>query len=78
MLLLVKNGPKSPQTYPLYLSGSSRSIPLADLDPYASGDAGSIAGHVCSLGYRVNASDVDLLGDFYRVVDLNAEVAQHS
>jgi len=44
----------------------------ADLDRCATADAGSIAGHVRLLGYRVKASDVDLLGDLDRVIDLNS------
>ena len=40
----------------------------ADLDPYAIGDAQHIAGYVRSVGYRVKASDVDLLGNLDRVI----------
>jgi hypothetical protein len=30
------------------------------------------------LGYRVNVSDLDLLGDLDRVIDLNTEVADRA
>jgi hypothetical protein len=35
-----------------------------------------VADHVRSLGYRV--LDIDLLGDLYRVIDLDAEVANRA
>ena len=42
------------------------------------GDAENAADHVGSQGYRVKGSDVDLLGDLDRIVDLDAEVAHRA
>ena len=38
------------------------------------GDAKSVADHVRCRVYR-GSSDIDLLGDLYRVIDLDAEIA---
>lgn len=52
-----------------------RGYPRADIEGAAVGDAVSAADHVRNRRDRVNGSDVDLLGDLDRVVDLDAKVA---
>ena len=53
-------------------------IPFADIEGAAIGDAESAADRVCCQGYRVRRSDVDLLRDLDRIVDLDAEVAHRT
>jgi hypothetical protein len=52
----------------------NRVIPIADIEGAAVGDAVSAADHVRNRRDRANGSDVDLLRDLDRVVDLDAEV----
>ncbi len=42
------------------------------------GDVFLVADLVCLLGYRVEASDIDLLCDLKRVVNLDAEIAHRA
>lgn len=50
-------------------------IPKAAILSVSVGDASCVAGHVRNVRYRVRGSNVDLLSNFDRIVDLNAEVA---
>jgi hypothetical protein len=52
-----------------------RDILIAAIRDRAVGDAKSAADRVRSQGYRVRRSDVDLLSDLDRIVDLDAEIA---
>ena len=47
----------------------------ADFEQPEIGDDLPVADHVCSQGYRVGPSDVDLFGNLDRVIDLDAQVA---
>lgn len=49
-------------------------LPLADIEGAAIGDARRAADHVCYRGCRVKRSDIDLLRDLDRIIDLNAEI----
>jgi len=51
-----------------------RNIPIADIKGAAVGDAASAAYHVRNLRDHVNGSDVDLLRDLDRIINLDAEV----
>lgn len=52
-----------------------RSIPIADIERHAIGDATSAANHVRNRGECVKHSDVDFLRKFDGIVDLDAKVA---
>ncbi|MBX9736464.1 MAG: hypothetical protein K2X32_06010, partial [Phycisphaerales bacterium] len=53
----------------------TRPLPIADVADNAIGAARRDADAVRFQGYRVGISDVDILSYFYRVVDLDAELA---
>jgi hypothetical protein len=63
---------------PPTIPNAAPDIPIAAIEDTAIGDAKRAADCVRSERYSVDASDVDLLSDLDRVVDLYAEVARRA